>query len=166
MKMKMLIKKLMKARRLGRRDSGTAMVEFALAAPVLTLLFVGMIEGAHWAGYAVMAESGAWFGATYGAFDLTTADNTANMNSYTTGAAEFLPSGYTYSVGHACSVNGAQPPTTCPSFATNPPSNTVYYVKITVTGTYTPLITLPAFSKALPQTVTVQGISYRQVATQ
>lgn len=166
MMMQTLTKKLLRRRRLGRHESGTALVEFALAAPVLTLMFVGIIEGARWAGYAVLAESGAWFGATYGSFDLTTAANTANMNSYTTGAAEFLPSGYTYSVGHVCSVNGAQPPTTCPSFATNPPSNTVYYVKITVTGTYTPLITLPAFTNVLPQSVKVQGISYRQVQTQ
>lgn len=164
----MKLKKLKKCRRLGRADSGTAMIEFALSLPILTFLFLGLVEIGGWAPFAILAQAAAWSGANYGAWNLITAADSTGMNTWTAGSAQYLPAGYTYTTGHVCSVKGAQPPTTCPSFAVNPPSNTVYYIKVTVKGTYKPLVTIPQLPgfAPLPAQITVQGISYRQVATQ
>jgi Flp pilus assembly protein TadG len=137
------------------------MIEFAVFAPAMILLFMGMVELGRFATYTIIAEWAARVGAGYGAESLSTAADTNGMKAHAQGDAEFLPD-YTVRAQPLCSVNGAMPPTPCVVNPTGPPANTVYYVQVQITATYTPWIDYPG----IPNAVNISGTSYQQVYQQ
>jgi Flp pilus assembly protein TadG len=145
-------------------ERGTAMIEFALIVPVLSLLFMGIVEMGRFAAYAVLAQSAARDAANYGAWNLVTADDTNGMASAMQYNTQYLPSPLSVTYQHVCSVNKVMPPTAaqCPTSLAGPPVNTIYYIKTTITASYAPWITYPG----IPSTVTVSGVDYQQVAQQ
>lgn len=145
-----------------RSQRGSAMIEFALIAPVMAMLFMGIVEYGRYSTYAILAQASARSGANYGSWNLMTAADTAGINTWATGDAQYLPTPITVTYNYQCSVNGVLPPVNCSFSKITPPTNTVYYIKVTVSAKYTPWVNFPGIAKQ----VTVTGSDYQRVAQQ
>lgn len=140
--------------RLVRSESGTALVEFAIVAPVLALLLIGLIDFGRYMYDGILASNAARAAAAYGSQTLATADDQAGM----TNAANNDSQGLTWSTLNAvpfCTYNGAT--VACGSNA----AETVY-VQVNVGATFTPLIHYPF----LPSSIPVSGSSLMRVEQQ
>lgn len=135
-----------------KSESGTALVEFALVAPVLVILLIGLIDFGRYMYDGILAANAARAGAAYGAQTLRTADDNVGM----TAAAQSDSQGIALTVnpGHVCMVNNA--PVSCGT------TNETVYVQVNTTGTFVPLVTYPG----LPSSVTVKGSSMMRVEQQ
>jgi hypothetical protein len=149
----------------GRRhgERGTAAVEFALVAPMMVALMMGILEFGRWSMFAILAQAAAYSGADYGSLNLMTAGDSAGIKTYTEEAMEYMPAGYTVTNNLLCVVNGVQPPAACASYngLGGPPART-YYIQVTVTEAIPLLMSFPG----IPSAVTVNGMAERQVAEQ
>jgi Flp pilus assembly protein TadG len=137
------------------------MVEFALTAPAFLLLFMGIVELGRYTTYAVLAQASARAGANYGSYNLMTADDLNGIDTWAAGDAQYLPTP-TVTYQHLCSVNGVLPPVACSWNTSTPPVNTVYYIKVIVSGNYTPWVSYPG----IPAHVAVIGSDYLRVQQQ
>lgn len=138
------------------------MLEFALLAPAMIMLFMGILEIGRFTTYAILAQASARSGAGYGAANLITAADIAGIQSATTNDAQYLPTPIAITAKHLCSVNGALPPTPCNFSTMTAPTNTVYYIGVTVNANYAPWVSYPG----IPNPVTVSGSSYMRVSQQ
>jgi Flp pilus assembly protein TadG len=150
-------------RKLFRSQAGTSMVEFALVAPVLIFLLIGLIEVGRYTYFGILAANAARAGVQYGAQDLYTAQDKAGMTSAALGDGQNL-SNWTAANGgitadYLCSSNGALA-VSCG--LSSPPAGTVYYVKVTVTGTFQSLLNYPG----IPNNVPVSGSAMMRVVSQ
>ena len=145
-------------RSLWRSDAGSSIVEFAILAPVFVLLLIGLIEIGRYTYFALLAANAARAGAQYGAQNLITADDTTGMNSAASQDGQNLAN-WTVTATPLCSVSGAAPATCAGGGAV---TNTIYYVEVDVSGTFTSLFRYPG----IPQNVTVSGKSVMRVANQ
>lgn len=132
------------------------MIEFAVLAPVLLLLLVGLIEVGRYMFFGILAAHAARAGVQYGARNLSTAADAAVNGSATTGAAlqdgQSLPQ-FKATSSVFCTVNGAL--STCPSNTANAvPPSLVYYVDVQVTGTFKSLMKYPGIPQSLPVSAT------------
>jgi len=140
--------------RLDKSESGAALVEFAIVAPVLAMLLVGLIDVGRYMYDGVLAANAARAAAAYGAQTLSTAEDTSGMQA----AANADSQGLTWqpiSATAVCMVNNA--PVQCGSNT----AETVY-VQVNVTGKFTPLINYPL----LRNPVYVSGSSFMRVEQQ
>lgn len=137
------------------------MIEFAIIAPVLILMLIGVIDVGRYAYYAIVAANAARAGAQYASQDLSTARDTAGITTAVSQDGQNL----TNWTGHIltnyyCSTNGGVTLGSCGSG--EPAASNVYYVKVSVSGTFTPLIRYPGMGASL----TVAGSSTMRVASQ
>jgi Flp pilus assembly protein TadG len=131
--------------RVDRSESGSALVELAVVAPFLVLLLVGLIDAGRYTYYGILAAHAARAAVQYGAENLVTAADSTGMKNAATADAQSL-SGWQITTTPICMINGAL--TTCPtSSSLSVSSNMVYYVQVTVTAKFSPLITYPGFPK-------------------
>ena len=141
-------------RRRIRCNRGTSMIEFAIAAPVFTLLLVGIMEIGQYAYFAILATHAARAGVQYAAQNLQTAADASTGGSGTKSAAlQDAQNLAQWSVHSAivCSVSGQL--TSCPANNTTSVSpNLVYYVQVQVSGTFTPLMKYPGLPTSVPIT--------------
>ena len=137
------------------------MVEFALVAPVLVLLLIGLVETGRYAAFAVMAANAARAGVEYGSQNLTTANDTVGMKNAALADAQNLSGWATPTAQHLCSIGGSALQA-CPTSGTPVTSSTVYYVQVKVTGTFRSLLSYPG----LPASVPVAGSAVMRVASQ
>jgi Flp pilus assembly protein TadG len=156
----------MNSRVLARSESGTSLVEFALVAPVIIFLLVGLIEIGRFAFFSILAANAARAGAQYGAQNLMTAYDSAgitnaalqdgqNLSNWTAAGAGIV-------VQQLCAVSGGSPrPCGDPSNSA-PPQNTIYYVKVQVTGLFNSLLNYPGIPNSLP----ISGSAMMRVASQ
>jgi Flp pilus assembly protein TadG len=149
-----------------RAESGTSMIEFAILAPVIIFLLVGTIEIGRFAYFAILAANAARAGAQYGAQDLISAYDDADITSAAIQDGQNLPNwtsnGGSIKVNQLCAVSGGAP-STCESGAgTGPPTNTIYYVQVQVTGVFNTLLNYPG----IPNGLHISGSSMMRVATQ
>lgn len=154
-------------RRTPRRfESGSSLVEFAIALPILAFLLIGIIEIGRFAYFSILAANAARSGAQYGAQDLTTAYDDAGIENAAIQDGQNLPNwtdpGGGITVQQLCVVNGAAPQPCATSGTTAPPQNTIYYVKVQVTGVFTSLLNYPG----IPNSVPISGSSMMRVITQ
>jgi Flp pilus assembly protein TadG len=135
-----------------RSDRGTALVEFALAAPVMILLLIGLIEVGRYMYFAVKMANAARAGVDYGAQSLAAAGNTAGIQNaalqdWWDATSTPNPSAITVAVSHSCELaNGTATP--CPSGS--PPQNVVYYLEVDTSGTFTSLLNYPGMPNSVP----------------
>ncbi|HLY02485.1 MAG TPA: TadE family protein [Candidatus Cybelea sp.] len=122
------------------------MIEFALLAPVLILLVVGVIEVGRFTYFGILAAHAAEAGAKYGAENLYTAQDQTGMKNAVLNDGQNLA--WNVAATHTCSQNGSV--ATCLSGTPGP--NMVYYVNVTVTATFHPLLYYPGVPTALPVT--------------
>jgi Flp pilus assembly protein TadG len=138
------------------------MIEFALVAPILSLLLMGTVEIGRFGYFAILAANAARAGAQYGAQNVTTAGDTAGITSAATQDGQSLANwsgGVTPTV--LCSVSGGAP-AACVSGGSGPPTNTIYYVRVQVTGTFNTLLRYPLLPAHLP----ISGSATMRVASQ
>jgi Flp pilus assembly protein TadG len=145
-------------RSLVRSQSGSSLIEFAIVLPMLILLLIGIVEIGRYATFAIMAANAARAGAQYGAQNLTTARDASGMQNAALADAQNLSSWATPSAQTLCSVNGGALGS-CP---TPLPANTVYYVSVAVSGTFSSLLDYPL----IPKKLTVSGNAVMKVANQ
>ena len=151
--------------RLAREESGTSLVEFALVAPVLILLLVGMIEIGRFAYYAILAANAARAGVAYGAQNVQTALDTTGIKNAVIADGQSLANwsaANAITVKQLCSVNGGTPTSPCLTGSSGPAAGTVYYVSVQVTGTFKSLLSYPGLPSSLP----VSGNAIMRVASQ
>jgi Flp pilus assembly protein TadG len=144
-----------------RCERGTSAVEFAILAPVMIFLAIGMIDVGRYTYYAILAANAARAGAQYGAQDLAhLAQTTPIQNAATADGAGLA---WQFSPAPACKISingGAMSP--CPSGGSTPATGTVYYMQVNVSGTFNTLVPYPGIGK----TITVSGSSTMRVANQ
>ncbi|HYL27354.1 MAG TPA: TadE/TadG family type IV pilus assembly protein [Candidatus Nitrosotalea sp.] len=144
---------------LGRAQDGSSLVEFAILAPILALLFVGMVDIGRGAYYGILAANAARAGAQYGAINTTTANDVAGMQ---TAAKQDAPNlSWTVNATPLCSVNGGTP-AVCNTSGSGPLTNTIYYVKVQVTASFPTLIKYPG----IPSQIPVSGSEEMRVVNQ
>ena len=153
-------------RRFLRSRSGTSSIEFAIVAPVLCLMLVGMIDTGRYCYFAILAANAARAGAQYGAQNLETAYDTPGITTAAVADGEHLPNwtaaGGSVTVNQLCAIDGNPPQTCATPWGSSPPRNTIYYIQVQVTGTFDPLLSYPGVPGSLP----VSGGSTMRVATQ
>lgn len=143
-----------------KSESGTSIIEFAIVLPMLALLAVGTIDVGRWAYYSIVAANAARAGAQYGAQDLGhAADSSGITNAVNSESAQAV----TWSVNPVpmCSVSGGSPATCSSSGGSKAPQNTIYYLKVQVTGTFSPLLHYPGFNQ-----IPVSGSAMVRVVSQ
>jgi Flp pilus assembly protein TadG len=143
-----------------RSDRGASLVEFAIVAPVLIFLLIGTIEVSRYAYYSILAASAARAGVQYGAQNTTTALDSTGITNAARADGQNLAA-WTITPNHLCSVSGAAP-AQCAVSSGSPPTNTIYYVKVQVTGTFKSLMNYPG----IPNNVPVSGSAIMRVVSQ
>jgi Flp pilus assembly protein TadG len=144
-------------KRLLRCESGQNLVEMALVAPLLALMLVGAVDLGRAFYFAIQVKAAAHAGATYGSqyptdtTGMKTAadDNAQNIKGLTS---------YTSSASWGCECWDGTNKTAAATCSTTPPTcttNTVYYVTVTVSGTYSTLIPWPGIPATIPLSETV-----------
>ncbi|HVN68619.1 MAG TPA: TadE/TadG family type IV pilus assembly protein [Candidatus Binatia bacterium] len=117
-------------------DSGAALVEFAVVAPMLALLLIGLIDFGRYTFDAMVASNAARAGALYGAQNLITAKDTTGMTNAALADAQNLPNLTISNASYYCQS---------PCSSTAP----VYYVTVTASGTFTPIIQYPGLASSI-----------------
>lgn len=133
-----------------KSQRGNAMVEFAIAAPLLLLIAIGLVEIGRFAYFSILVGNAAHAGAQYGAQSFTTAiDNTGMTNAAKADGQNVT--GLSASANHVCACfNGTtaspSPPTAAACSTTVCPIagyHRVLYVTVTATGSFTSLFSYP-----------------------
>jgi Flp pilus assembly protein TadG len=149
-----------------RSQAGSSLVEFAIVAPVLLFLLVGLIEIGRYEYFSILAAHAARAGAQYGAQDLETAYDDSGIVSAAVQDGGNLPnwmaSSGSVTVNQLCALNGAAPGTCNTPWGSSPPQNTIYYVQVQVTGAFKSLLNYPG----IPNQIPVSGSATLRVATQ
>ncbi|HLX25867.1 MAG TPA: TadE/TadG family type IV pilus assembly protein [Candidatus Cybelea sp.] len=144
-----------------RCDRGTSLIEFAIAAPMIVFLLIGLIEIGRYTYFAILAASAARAGAQYGAQDLLTAYDQSGIESAASADGENLPN-WTVTVNELCASAGSAPAQCNTPWGSSPPAGITYYVDVGVTGTFTTLMNYPG----IPNNIAISGSSTMRVATQ
>jgi Flp pilus assembly protein TadG len=156
----------MSSRVLARSESGTSLVEFAVVAPVIIFLLVGLIEMGRFAFFSILAANAARAGAQYGAQNLMTAYDSAGISNAALqdgqNLSNWTATGGGIVVQQLCAVNGGSPQTCGDPNSSAPPQNTIYYVQVQVTGLFNSLLNYPGIPNSLP----ISGSAMMRVATQ
>jgi Flp pilus assembly protein TadG len=134
-------------RNLIRSERGASMVEFALLAPVLILLVIGLIEVGRYTYFGILAAHAAEAGARYGAQNLYTVQDRPGITAAALNDGENL-SQWIVTPNHTCSQNGAL--ANC--LGGTPAPNMVYYVTVSVTGSFHSLLNYPGVPTSVPVT--------------
>jgi Flp pilus assembly protein TadG len=150
-------------KRLFRSERGTSLVEFALVLPVFIFLLIGIVEVGRYTYFSVLAAHAARAGVQYAAQNLQTAAD-ANTNSGTSHTALAATqdgqslSNWTVHSSIVCTLNSQ--PSPCPANNSNSVSpSLVYYVKVTVSGTFRSLLNYPGIPNNVPvSTADVQRV--------
>ena len=148
-----------------RSDSGTSLIEFALVAPILIFMLIGLIEVGRYAMLSIVAANAARAGVQYGAQSLTTASDTSGIKNAALqdglNLSNWTASGGGVTAQYLCSVNGGALQT-CTTSTNGPAANTIYYVSVQVTGTFKSLVNYPG----IPTNIPVSGKAVMRVINQ
>lgn len=144
-----------------RCERGASMVEFAILAPVMIFLAIGMIDTGRYAYYSILAANAARAGAQYGSLDL---EHVSQANAIAAAASADAQSLAQFSTLPTCLVavnNGAM--TSCPTNSSGSLTpGSVYYVQVVTTGSFRPLFPYPG----VPNPVQITGSSTMRVVNQ
>lgn len=147
-------------RKFWRADAGASLAEFAILAPVLAFLLIGLIEVGRYTFFAILAANAARAGTTYGAYNLSNASNSTGMKTAALNDGQNLSGWSVPTATIYCQQGGSA--VTCPVAPATPAPGEIYYVKVVVTGQYSSLMSYPG----IPHQVNVSGTSVMRVAQQ
>jgi Flp pilus assembly protein TadG len=136
-----------------RSEKGAALVEFAVVAPVLAFLLVGIIDFGRYTYDGILAANAARAAASYGAQNLTTAEDTTTMQ--TVGQED--SQGLTLTVTPTVVCMSGSTVVTCGT------SGETVYVNVKTSGSYSPLIRYAGMPST---TLTVSGSATMRVEAQ
>jgi len=143
-----------------RSDAGASLVEFAIVAPVLAFLLIGLIDLGRYEYYSILAANAARAGVLYGAQGVGTAVDTAGIKNAVIADAGSLAAWTTanaITVNTLCSTSGGSPgPMPCSG------SNVTYYVQVIVNAQFSPLVKYVGFSGP----VTISGSAIQRLSAQ
>ncbi len=145
-------------------ERGTAVVEFAILAPVLIFLLIGLVEIGRYTYFALLASNAARAGVQYGAQTTGTAADVAGMQFAASGDGAALPSSWgTPAASNYCLVTNSDGSLggACPATGT-PQANWTYFVRVTVSGTINPIFHYPG----IPTSVPISATAVMRVANQ
>lgn len=137
-----------------RAEQGISLVEMALVIPFLLLIVIGVVDFGR--AYYLYNEvvGAAHAGAIYGSQFPT--DTTGMQTAGTNNAPDVSGISVTASYGCEC-LDGTLASASCssaPSCASS--NNEVYYVQVTATATYTPLLPWPGIPSSVPMSESVE----------
>jgi Flp pilus assembly protein TadG len=143
-----------------RGQRGLALVELALATPLLMLLLVGIIEVGRFAYFSILVGNAAQAGAQYGAGSLTNALDVAGMQSAALNDGQNVPGLTVASPAPSsfCQCYNGTTTTTIACSQTSCPLAGYHrnvYVQVTTRGSFTPLFNYPGLPGSLTVTRTV-----------
>lgn len=140
-----------------RSERGTSLIEFAIIVPVLCFFLIGLTDFGRAMYYGIMASNAARAGAQYGAQYLWTVNDSAGIKTAVTQDAPGVA--WTVTTQAACTIGGSGL-TSCPTAMAQ--TNTVYYVKVHVSGSFPLLVSYPG----LPSQIPINAESVTRVVTQ
>jgi Flp pilus assembly protein TadG len=155
----MRIRTIMK--RLFASQAGTSLIEFALLAPVLLFLMVGLIEVGRYTYYGIVAAHAARAGVQYGAQNLVTAASPAG-GAIENAALNDAGNPAAWKATHSIICTNGSNQVSCPAGASIAASNLVYYVQVKVTGTVNSLLKYPG----IPQQSSFTAVATMRVANE
>lgn len=132
-------------------DRGSAVVEFALVAPLLVYLCFGVVDVGRYTYFGILAAHAARAALQYGAQTVITAADTTGITNAAVQDGQNL-SAWHVTPGVSCAENGTS--IACPANNAGLPPALVYYVTVQVTGTFQPLFTYPGIPSSVPVTAT------------
>jgi len=137
-------------------NRGTSAMEFALLAPVIVFLLIGVIEVGRYMYFSVLASHAARAGVQYASQNTeTAADAGANGSGTRNAALADAQNLSAWSVQSSVTCTIASQASTCPSNTANSvPANLTYYVVVKVTGRFTSLLNYPGIPNSFPITAT------------
>ncbi len=141
-----------------RDDPGQALLELALALPIVTMLLIGIAEYGRFAFMDIEVANAAHAGAQYGAQNPVTASNNTGMQNAATIDGPNVP-GLTATAQHlcACSSGGGGALQSCTTLVCSGTGNrAVEYVQVNTSATVHPMFNYPGISRTL--TLTGQAI--------
>jgi len=131
-----------------RGRSGSALVEFAITAPFLILLLIGVIELGRYMYFAIVTQHASEAGAQYGAQSLANAANNTQIEAAV--AADAPNVSVTASPEAICLSSGQS--VNCPVGTPSP--GVTEYVQVKVSGTFKSLLNYPGIPNNVPITAT------------
>lgn len=152
-----------------RRESGNAIVEFALIMPFMLMIVLGVTELGRYAYYSIAVANAAKAGAAYGGSSSQNAEDQAGMVSaaqqdYNLNGIGTItnptPDATFYCTNWNYSSQTMSAPTPCAAAASGTNTLPVYYVSVQVQATIKPLFHYPL----LPSTITVSSTAIQQVS--
>ena len=135
-------------------DEGTSLVEFALIAPFLVLLLIGLVEGGRYTAFAIQVSNAARAGAAYGARDGYSSDIVGMQNAATNdGQLSQITATATNSCTCADGTASDCSQTSCSA------SHVIVYVHVKTSGTFNSLFDYPGIGSSVPisDTATMQA---------
>lgn len=138
-------------------QAGVALVELAIAIPMLMLLLVGLIETGRYAYYSILVGNAARAGVQYG---MTHSAAFAGMQTAATTDAQGVSQISATATNYCYCWDGASTPppspqSPCTTLITCPVGqHRLLYVKVTATGTFTSLFNYPGLPASLTITRT------------
>lgn len=145
-------------------ESGQALVEFAVALPLLLTLVIGAVDLGRLVYFAVGASNAAHAGAQYGCQNPASAGDIAGMQTAASNdAADLVGDGKGNLTASASSFCQCSDGTSANSSCSSPPACTgthvVEYVSVSTSASYSPWFPYPG----IPSSVTVHGSAVMQV---
>ncbi|HEV3089082.1 MAG TPA: TadE/TadG family type IV pilus assembly protein [Candidatus Elarobacter sp.] len=142
---------------LARGESGSALVELSVIAPLLALLLIGSFEVGRFAQFAIVVGNAARAGVQYGAHDLVTANDNTGMRTAALNDGGNIAGLSVTTASHYCtcadgSASTCQP-TDCPA------SHRLLFVQVDTTGSFPSLFHFPG----VPVTFNVNGHAVMRV---
>jgi Flp pilus assembly protein TadG len=144
-------------RRLARAESGSAIAELAVIAPLLVILVIGLIEVGRFAQYSILVANAARAGAQYGAQNLGTAADIAGMQAAAQSDGQNTAGLSATAIQFCRCADGTAStcqPTDCSS------SHRLVFVQVDATGTFQSILHFPY----LPTSQTITSRSAMRVA--
>jgi Flp pilus assembly protein TadG len=139
-------------RSLTHSEPGTSVVEFALIAPVLIFLLIGLIDIGRYTYVGSLTAHAARAGLQYGARNLITASDAVGVQHAALQDAPNLS--LTVTPTYFCSKNGVV--VSCTG------SGVTYFVEVQATGTFYPLVSYPG----IPSQMLIKQTSVMRVSNQ
>lgn len=144
---------LRKYRKTTGAESGQALVELALVAPLLCMVLIGLAEFGRFAYFAIEVSNAAHAGVQYGAQNHVTASDTAGMQTAALNDGSNV-SGLTAAPSHFCQCSDGTASTCLATDCTT--SRIIEFVQVNTSATVSPMFSYPGISKSL--TLTGQAI--------
>lgn len=135
-----------------RADGGAAVLEFAIAAPILIYLLIGLVDVGRYMYFGIVAAHGARAGAQYGAQSVQTAQDTVGITNAVVKDADAVP-GITVATPVISCQGSSGTPGQCTQNGTMT-AGAIYYITVNVSGTFTPLVMYPGIPSSVPITAT------------